>query len=1133
MRKKRKSTYCKAALALILAVTLIISSFSALATTQNLTEQNQKQKTTITTKHQTMASSTLRFQQDYTTDKEQQHYLKHIEEENPETVLQLKDVKEDQPFQTYPVENTDTTPSTFKTIIVDDDADDDPDNHIWNTIQEGVDDAESGDTVRVYEGTYVENVVVDKTIDLIGNGSTVTIVDGSNIPYIDAMMIVANDVTMSGFGVENAGDDALEIQGSNNLISDCTFSESLLGIYVFEASANVLDNCVCEQNELYGIWCEDAPSSEIQNCECSNNENVGIYVDGADSSMISACTATNNEYGIRIERSDDTSMDNCTTTDNIHGTFLYYSEDCILRDNQQYNNDYNFGIYGDYEEDIDMSNTADGDPIYLVSNEENLTVDETSVFGYLCYVNCDNITFKNLDLSNVMYGIQLIDTTNSLITNCTLHSIYHSAIWIDDSAFNEVNNCTIYEVPAYAGIALLEDDNLVRDCEVYNFGHFGIYASDPYDDVYNCKVHDGEMGIRVSDDDILVKDCEVWNNQDSGIFCYSRSGITLRNNTIYDNAENFGILPITLSRLLGMDIDTSNTVNGKPIYYIKSAADMIYDDSMSIGWIALVDCTNVTVRNLDFVDFYDGMMICDSEATIESCSVSKCHYGFLIWDCDNSVTLKDCTCFDNYIGTQFQKSTGNHIDGHEAYDNTFGLWIHTSSSGYTLRNCSLHDNTYNLALRGSDADDFRHDIDTSNLVDTKPVHYYVDEDNMTFDDTMDIGFLGLVCCENMIVEDLTINNNDYGVMLQDTDNSEIRGCSFSTHYLGGVYLSYGSDNNIVEDCTMNDCGYGIAFYKGTEANTITDCTVTNSGIGIRAYSDALNHLIENCEFIGNVEGVFLYDDSMYNTMRNVICSDGSYGFDFYRSPDNKIENCEAVNNIFGIDLYYKGLYNDVVDSKITDNALVGIRCYKSDYGNITGNVIKNNLYGVYAYSANEDNHIHHNDFINNGFLRMIPQAYDETNNMWDDNASEGNYWSDYTGEDADNDGIGDTPYNISGGTQDRYPLMFPFSEPFLDITEIAGGLGVSAAITNRGGAIAEGVEWSISFENGTILLPLGGEKTGTIDIPAQSNGSISTMVFGIGILRPVIITVTVTTADTINEQQATAKVLLFFVFGMT
>ena len=49
-------------------------------------------------------------------------------------------------------------------------------------------------------------------------------------------------------------------------------------------------------------------------------------------------------------------------------------------------------------------------------------------------------------------------------------------------------------------------------------------------------------------------------------------------------------------------------------------------------------------------------------------------------------------------------------------------------------------------------------------------------------------------------------------------------------------------------------------------------------------------------------------------------------------------------------------------------------------------------------------------------------------NVWDDGyPSGGNYWSDYTGTDADGDGIGDTTYIIDTTNEDRYPLMEAWS----------------------------------------------------------------------------------------------------------
>ena len=48
----------------------------------------------------------------------------------------------------------------------------------YTQIQHAIDNASDGDTVFVYNGTYYENVVVDKSIQLIGEDKNTTIIDG-------------------------------------------------------------------------------------------------------------------------------------------------------------------------------------------------------------------------------------------------------------------------------------------------------------------------------------------------------------------------------------------------------------------------------------------------------------------------------------------------------------------------------------------------------------------------------------------------------------------------------------------------------------------------------------------------------------------------------------------------------------------------------------------------------------------------------------------------------------------------------------------------------------------------------------------------------------------------------------------
>ncbi|MEA1866160.1 MAG: NosD domain-containing protein, partial [Euryarchaeota archaeon] len=113
---------------------------------------------------------------------------------------------------------------------------------------------------------------------------------------------------------------------------------------------------------------------------------------------------------------------------------------------------------------------------------------------------------------------------------------------------------------------------------------------------------------------------------------------------------------------------------------------------------------------------------------------------------------------------------------------------------------------------------------------------------------------------------------------------------------------------------------------------------------------------------------------------------------------------------------------------------------------IMGNTVQDNYYGIYLYALSSNNTLHHNNFINN----TEGNAYDEgIYNQWD-SGSAGNYWSDYTSNDTDHNGIGDDPYSIQGsaGSVDRYPLMHSWG------TSQKGDLNRDGNITPADAAIA-------------------------------------------------------------------------------
>ena len=89
------------------------------------------------------------------------------------------------------------------TLYVDDDSPDGGDGSLerpYNRIRDAIDGASVGDTIRVFEGTYNEDIEVNReSLSLIGNGSDESTIQGSGNG--DVVHVTADRCTVKGFSI--------------------------------------------------------------------------------------------------------------------------------------------------------------------------------------------------------------------------------------------------------------------------------------------------------------------------------------------------------------------------------------------------------------------------------------------------------------------------------------------------------------------------------------------------------------------------------------------------------------------------------------------------------------------------------------------------------------------------------------------------------------------------------------------------------------------------------------------------------------------------------------------------------------------------------------------------------------------
>jgi len=357
-------------------------------------------------------------------------------------------------------------------------------NENFTAIQEAIDnpDTKDGHTILVEEGTYYENVLVSKSLSLVGENEVNTIIDGNWSG--DAVEVTANNVTVTGFTLQRSQ----PFPPSSPRLH--------YGIYISSNGNNISHNIISAN--MFGVGIENSSNNILSENKITDNSNIGVKLS----------SSFNNTFSGNLVQGSTCNL------------FVWGSE------------------LSHFIHSISPSNFVDGKPIYYLVNQKDLLISPSMYpqVGYLALVNCSNIEAEGLTLTKNGQGLLLAGTNASTITGNNITDNY-CGVWIYMSSNNIISENIITD-NANCGVhcSHRSSNNVVLGNNITNNRSGTELYLSSNNSILGNSIANGTWGVSLSNSsDNSVVGNNIVDNELEGLSISYSSNNTITTNTIANN----------------------------------------------------------------------------------------------------------------------------------------------------------------------------------------------------------------------------------------------------------------------------------------------------------------------------------------------------------------------------------------------------------------------------------------------------------------------------------------------------------------------------------------------------------------------------------------------------------------------
>jgi tRNA A-37 threonylcarbamoyl transferase component Bud32/nitrous oxidase accessory protein NosD len=381
----------------------------------------------------------------------------------------------------------------------------------FRSIGEALRHAEPGTRLVVRPGIYSESLVLDKHVEIVGDGPPDQIIieaTQSSCIKMAADVALVRGLTLRRLtGLKEDSIPAVAIPGGRLTLEECDI-------------ASAAGSCV----EISG----PTANPTIRGCRCHHAREFGVEVSRLGRGTVEACDIFRNTLaGVLIQTGGDPVIRRCKIFDGIQGgVYVTHRGRGIVED---------CDIFGNRKAGAEIR--EEGSNVIL----RKCKIHGGKADGVWVWEK-SRATVTGCDIyDNQECGVSIDGEGDPVIRDCKIHGEGKFGVWIHEKGRGTVENCDIFGNKLSEVAVSQEGDPIIRKCKIYDGKSGGVFIYEKgRGTVHDCDIWNNRAsGVTIQEgSDPLIQCCRITRGQASGVYVTKKGRGRVEDSDILENSLN-------------------------------------------------------------------------------------------------------------------------------------------------------------------------------------------------------------------------------------------------------------------------------------------------------------------------------------------------------------------------------------------------------------------------------------------------------------------------------------------------------------------------------------------------------------------------------------------------------------------